>query len=773
MKGSINRTAAAEKISFAEQAGYRLAFAVIGFFLGGANIHSRIYPFGGAIIAAAPEKCMLAVSAGVLARCIVLSDYTVGAKYMAVAAIIAMVRYMLPKDVRRRKNHGMIQAFVSGGAYLAVNVVNLIIDLASWQAVLIAVAEVALSFGSAYFLQRALKIFTATRSSDKLSGQDCTALLIGFAIVLLSLSPYEIAGMSPARIGAIAVILMFARYGRFSYCVTLGIVSGFALSLGTSGLSYLCGGYAIGGVIAAAFAPLGNFAAAASFFAADLTVALTDNISVGVAASVYECLIAAALFLAIPSSAGHAFVDFFEPKKLIRTDSFKQGALMRLDFASAALREVSDTVESVAAKLRRMNTVKTDLIKGACDSVCSNCKEKEICFGEHKKKRELDFHMIESALREYGTMEAAQLPSSFADECIKKDEFLNAAAREYSDRLLKKSADARIDEFRSIVVGQFKNLSSMLFEMSSLISESYRADLAAEQKIYTVLKDMRLVPLAVSTDVGKFDKMAVSLRIHDNGRDIAGLGLEEKISEVCGRKMGSMSINSAGEDFLINMCEETEYSCKFAASHYNCDENELCGDSYRFFLDGRGNAVIILCDGMGSGGRAAVDGAMASGLMAQLIKAGLGFESALSIVNSSMLYKSEDESLSTVDICSVDLYSGQCDFYKAGAARSLIVNRGRVSEINNNSLPIGILKEISFEKQSEKLDDGALLLMMSDGAADVMGDWIEEEIRNFDGEDIGALSELIAAKAKVLRKMYKDDDITVLAARLDKRAQTS
>ncbi|MFR1214328.1 MAG: hypothetical protein ACLSCV_06055 [Acutalibacteraceae bacterium] len=46
---------------------------------------------------------------------------------------------------------------------------------------------------------------------------------------------------------------------------------------------------------------------------------------------------------------------------------------------------------------------------------------------------------------------------------------------------------------------------------------------------------------------------------------------------------------------------------------------------------------------MGTGGRAAVDGAMASNIMGNLVKAGLGFDCALKIVNSAMQVKSGEE----------------------------------------------------------------------------------------------------------------------------------
>lgn len=53
---------------------------------------------------------------------------------------------------------------------------------------------------------------------------------------------------------------------------------------------------------------------------------------------------------------------------------------------------------------------------------------------------------------------------------------------------------------------------------------------------------------------------------------------------------------------------------------------------------------------MGSGTAAAVDSNMTVSLIVKLIEAGVDYTAALKIVNSALLVKSGEESLSTVDI---------------------------------------------------------------------------------------------------------------------------
>ena len=58
-----------------------------------------------------------------------------------------------------------------------------------------------------------------------------------------------------------------------------------------------------------------------------------------------------------------------------------------------------------------------------------------------------------------------------------------------------------------------------------------------------------------------------------------------------------------------------------------------------------GRTISVISDGMGTGGRAAVDGNMAVGILTKLVKAGLSLDCSLNIVNSALIIKSDEESL--------------------------------------------------------------------------------------------------------------------------------
>ena len=80
---------------------------------------------------------------------------------------------------------------------------------------------------------------------------------------------------------------------------------------------------------------------------------------------------------------------------------------------------------------------------------------------------------------------------------------------------------------------------------------------------------------------------------------------------------------------------------------------------------------MILCDGMGTGRPAAVDGNLAAELTARLLKAGFTAELAARLVNVALALKSDEESGATLDLVSVDLYTGTARLFKAGLMMKL------------------------------------------------------------------------------------------------------
>jgi stage II sporulation protein E len=132
--------------------------------------------------------------------------------------------------------------------------------------------------------------------------------------------------------------------------------------------------------------------------------------------------------------------------------------------------------------------------------------------------------------------------------------------------------------------------------------------------------------------------------------------------------------------------------------------------------------------------------------------------------------KSEDETLATLDVACINLFTGELELLKAGAGASLLLSKTRVSRLDESSLPLGILRELTFTRTRDRLVDGDILLLMSDGISNDGTRWVEELLRTFDIRtgSVQTLSNIIVETAGKFHKEDKGDDMTVIAIKIEK-----
>jgi stage II sporulation protein E len=159
---------------------------------------------------------------------------------------------------------------------------------------------------------------------------------------------------------------------------------------------------------------------------------------------------------------------------------------------------------------------------------------------------------------------------------------------------------------------------------------------------------------------------------------------------------------------------------------------------------------------------------MGAGLLSKLLSAGFGFDSSLKVVNSALLVKSSDESLATIDCACVDLFTGKCEFYKAGAPKSYIIKDNSISKCELSSMPAGILRGIEFAKRTTILNVGDEIIMMSDGITDIDETLLDEFIRTSNNLSPNEKAQSILDFALDNVNARHRDDMSVIVARLIK-----
>ncbi len=194
----------------------------------------------------------------------------------------------------------------------------------------------------------------------------------------------------------------------------------------------------------------------------------------------------------------------------------------------------------------------------------------------------------------------------------------------------------------------------------------------------------------------------------------------------------------------------------------------VSGDNYAILESEQGNLMILLSDGTGSGERANRDSGQALDLMENLLEAGYDLQTAVKMVNSAVFSKGEDSNHPTLDLCSVNLYTGCSEWMKVGGAESFIRGENGVHEISANGLPMGVFPILKTQSDKKKLKSGDYLIMMTDGVRDAFAvqdeESLQRELEQMTEQNPGELAEQILQRAIYLREGHVPDDMTVIVA---------
>ena len=133
-------------------------------------------------------------------------------------------------------------------------------------------------------------------------------------------------------------------------------------------------------------------------------------------------------------------------------------------------------------------------------------------------------------------------------------------------------------------------------------------------------------------------------------------------------------------------------------------------------------------------------------------------------MNVALALKSDEESGATLDLVSVDLYTGTARLFKAGAAPGFLVHGGKARAVGEASLPMGILGGVSGQSRVVHLAAGDYVVLVSDGR------WVMQQLElsaaKAEQPDVLAKKLVEAARARAVQR-GRPDDITAAVLRLE------
>lgn len=734
-----------------------LLTGICGFLLAHAPILEGMAPFGAALVGGTKRGYLAAATAG--AAIGYFTNPTGGFVYIASLFAIIAIRLVLGTG-RFTRSHVFCGILV----FLAVGVTKIAVSTTYGGNIPLQLSEAAIAGVAAYFISVTYRISAA--HSSGIDVKETAALIFTAALLLLALTRFELLGLSPGRILSVAIILAAARYGQASYGAVSGTIISFVMAIAYEKSIESSIIFAFSGLLCGLFSGLGSFGMIGAYLGATLLSSLLIGNTEQIAADFFEALIGCGLFLLIPKKLGGYLGGILAPPTtLSRLDSVKGALIMRLEFASGALQDIYETVEDVAAQLSRINQPDFEqTLTEVEDEVCGGCSLRKHCWETAREITAAD------ALRTWNhTKQSETSAEEPGFHCLRSERFSDSVKSHLSDYESRRLAELRLREVRGAISDQFEGISQMLRDLSEEFKYEVRHDAAAAENIALALKSLGFHAISCIAARDKFDRLSADIHIKGVAdHAINKMQVMRQLSLAVGLDFDTPSVSLGGDEAFLFITERPVYHVEMGLTQIPEANNKLCGDSCKYFRDGRGRLILVLSDGMGTGGRAAVDSAMVSGLMGRMLRSGFGYDCSLKIINSSMLFQSTDESLATVDIAAIDLFHGGCELLKAGAAPTYVRRSGKVGKAESSSLPPGILREVAFDKAKIDLKSEDILVMVSDGVTTEGDDWICNMIRDWTVGSAQQLADELAFAARRRRNDGHSDDISVMVAILKK-----
>jgi stage II sporulation protein E len=337
--------------------------------------------------------------------------------------------------------------------------------------------------------------------------------------------------------------------------------------------------------------------------------------------------------------------------------------------------------------------------------------------------------------------------------------------------------NARMDEQRVAVATQLTEISGI---MEGAIRRAYdtKEDTSLERKLKKAFgkKGILLKSTYVYDNKDQRKEVYLTIRTRKKNR-VSNKEAAEILSDMMGTAMmPSHEMRAFVRNEYTDTCfvERTNFEVLYGMERCVGDYQQISGDSFSFMQKAEGQFLASLSDGMGTGLNAYQESEKVVDLLEQFLEAGFSKETAVKMINSALVLRSDGKTFSTIDISSIDLYSGVCEFLKIGAAASFIRRGNWVEVISSTSLPAGIFQQTDLEKTCRKLYDGDMVIMVTDGVLDVlpvehqeklMKDIILEHQTNNPKE----LAEYIISRVRQYKNGRFCDDMTVLVMGVWKR----
>lgn len=357
------------------------------------------------------------------------------------------------------------------------------------------------------------------------------------------------------------------------------------------------------------------------------------------------------------------------------------------------------------------------------ERVCKQCSRNAVC-----REYEMLWELLYT-IEHYGAEMNVETKRKIQKKCNQAPQFLRAVLDVYKNEKQNAMWKQRMAENRADCAVQLGSFAQMIQHSTRELNASIFTDEHLERKVRARFSKLGLKLLSSVFLVSESGCYEIHVTVRaTKGRCITTRAVADTVSECVGRNMilGKEERNVVSTEYHTIICVEgPKYHTLQGVAKIGKGCDKISGDNFSLLELSGGKQGAILSDGMGAGKTAFQESAMVVEVLEELLNAGFPKETALQMLNTAMVMGREEVRFSTIDMSFFDLYTGQCEIVKAGASTTFIKYKDKVERIKSTSLPMGVVSKLELDSTVRQLQDGDLVIMLTDGVMDALP--IEEQ----------------------------------------------
>lgn len=645
--------------------------------------------------------------------------------------------------------------------------------------------EAGLGFILTLIFLQSVPLLTEKRRKQSFKTEEVICLIILIASVLTGTIGWSLYELSVSNILSRYLVLLFAFVAGATIGSTVGVVTGLIISLANVTSLYQMSLLAFSGLLGGLLKEGKKIGVATGLIIGTLLIGLYGEGSENIIPTLYESLVAIAVFLVTPKSLIGRLARFI-PGTPEHTAEQQQYLRKVRDVTANRVAQFSTVFQALSNSFSEYGFPtdeedrdrETDyFLSNVTEKTCQTCFKKEVCWA---KNFTTTYDYMKEIMQECDTNSLAynhKLTREWDKHCVRSKKVIDAIEQELTYYQANQKLKKQVQESRKLVADQLLGVSQVMSDFAKEIQREGENHHILEEQILDALQ-------AFGIQIGHVDIYSVEQGNVDIELSIPycnGSGECEKLIAPMLSDILEETILVKKEECAaypngychVSLGSAKAYVIETGIAHAAKGGGLVSGDSYSTIELGVGKHAVAISDGMGNGERAHYESNETLQLLKKILQSGIEEKVAIKSVNSILSLRTTDEIFSTLDLAVIDLQDANAKFLKIGSTPSYIKRGDKVTKIQASNLPMGIIEDFEVEVVDEQLKAGDLLIMMSDGIfegpkhVENYDMWMKRKVKEIETNDPQEVADLIMEEVIRTRSGQIEDDMTIVVTKID------